>query len=251
MSLTVTNKPADVVFNRYVAEAPTKINMTVDSEGKEGKSHFALTAPGPTAYHDLDFGLNGVGHKFPDLELYYFPYEFSSTNRLPGADLTPVLEKAIRVWKEIATNVIASADKCRSVVIDQGTRLWDVIRIARLGKLTQIPALKYVEVNAEMDDFIQRLHRSPANIIWLHRMKSVYVNNEETDKMERAGYKGIGYDVDVTLLPQYSPKEGFSLTFGPCRTNRALQGTVLRNEEVTFQRVATAMYPTTAEDQWK
>ena len=251
MSLTVTNKASEVQFTRYNAVPPKKINMTVDGAGKEGKTHFSLTSPGPIAYHDFDFGLHGVADKFPDVELYHFPYEFSSTNRLPGASQEPLPDKAAKIWKDFVTNATASTQRCKTVVIDQGTRLWDLLRIARLGKLVQVPAIQYVNVNMEFDDFIQRIHRSPANIVWLHRIKPVYKNNEETDEMERAGYKGVGYDVDVVLLPKYTDKDGFTLTVSDCRVNRTIQGTVLKNEEISFLNVAMKMYPNTSEENWK
>lgn len=252
MSLTVTApKTSEVVFERYVPKAPTKINMTVDGIEKSGKSYFALTAPGPISYHDLDFGLHGVADKFPDIELYHFEYPFSITNRLPGAEASPpLIERSAALWKDLVRDVMASTERCRTVVFDQGTRMWNLLRLARLGKLTQVPALQYVNVNSEFDDFIQRVHRSPANIIWLHRMKPVYEKNEKTALYERAGYDGLGYDVDVVLQPFYDPKAGFTLRIAECRANRKLDGTVLNEAEISFAKVASLIYPNSEERNW-
>jgi hypothetical protein len=249
MSLTVTAPPVE--FKRYQNVPPTKINLTVDAVQKSGKSHFALTAPGPIAYHDFDRGLGGVADKFPDKEIYHFNYVYSATNKLPGSDQAPLAEKAAKVWSEFVRNVLASAESHRSVVIDPGHRVWDLIRLARLGKLTQVPPLQYVAVNAEFTELIQKLHGSPANILWLHRMKPVYVNNEKTNAFERSGYSDIGYDVDTALRTTYDANEGWTVTLDSCRTDKTLEGGKLSGENATFQGVAKTMYPNADENNWR
>lgn len=253
MSLSV--KSPEVKFERYAASPPTKINMTVDSLAKDGKTRFALTAPGPTAYHDFDFGLHGVADKFPDLELYHFPYQFPATLRLPGTEFSSLSEAAGKIWTEFITNVRASVERCRTVVVDTGTKTWDLIRLARLGKLTQVLPVQYTAVNAEYNELIQQLHRSKANIIWLHRLKAKYEDDKKTGEFERSGYNDMAFEVDTVLRLSYDEskkgEEGFRAKIGNCRPNRLLQGTEIVGADISFPKLGAILYPATSEETWK
>ena len=255
MALSVTSgaKP-EVVFTRAVAKPPSKLNLTIDGPEKTWKSHTSLTAPGPIAYHSFENGLHRVIDKFPDKEIYSFEYSFPATLKLPGTELAGLSDASTKVWTEFVTNLRASVERCRSIVIDTGTKAWDLLRIARLGKLTQVMPIQYTAVNQEFNELVQVLHRSPANIIWLHRVKPVYENDKKTGEVVRAGYGDMAFEVDavIRMLPVESknPAEQVQVRFGACGSNRKLSGSVLEGEP-TFATIATAIYPSTNEENWK
>src|SRR5882672_1031716 len=93
-----------VEYVRATAEPPKRLVMSVDSLPKEGKTNFSLTAPGPIASHNLDFGLEGVVEKFPNKEIYEFRYEIPHSAMLPGSEFSAMAEVAQRAWKEFVIN---------------------------------------------------------------------------------------------------------------------------------------------------
>ena len=44
----------------------TRLIVSVEGLEKRGKTHFAMTAPPPIAYFDMDIGAEGVVNKFED-----------------------------------------------------------------------------------------------------------------------------------------------------------------------------------------
>jgi hypothetical protein len=254
MSLSVVSKPTEVQFNRYVAAPPKKLNLSIDSMEKAGKTRFALTAPGPTAYHDFDFGLNGVADKFPDLELYPFDYSFATTLKLPGTASKSITDYASEVWQEFVTNLRASIDRCKTIVIDSGSSAWPLLRLARLGKLTQVMPIQYTAVNQEFQALCQMLHRSDANILWLHRLKEEYKDDKKTGGLVRQGFGDIAFEVDAVMRllvdENKADDSAFTLQFGACRPNRLLQRKEITGTDISFAKVAALMYPSTKESDW-
>ena len=60
---------ADAIRHRLI--------ISVDGHEKQGKSHFALTAPQPIALFDVDTGLEGVVEKFEHTKgIYQNTYRF-------------------------------------------------------------------------------------------------------------------------------------------------------------------------------
>jgi hypothetical protein len=259
MALVV--KPVE--FVPYRSDPPKKINLAIDGVDKSGKTHLALTAPGPIVFHDWDFGLHGVADKFPDKEIYHFEYELTETLALPGTEEQGLSGPAAKVWERYVYNMRASIEKCLptadrpvpgTIITDSASTAWPCLRLARLGKLTEVMPTQYMKVNSEFQTLIQLVHRSPVNVIWLSRLKNVYQGNVKTDQLERDGYNQLGFEVDaVVRLLEDTTKVGesaFTARFGNCRTNRSLQRTELPSD-LTFAKIATTMYPATTEEMWK
>jgi hypothetical protein len=249
----------DVKFTPLQIEAPTKLDLVVEGLDGVGKTFFGLTAPGPVAVHCLEDGMDRALTGFPPamLEklqaagLYKFDYEFPMTRALPGGSDKSLVEACGAVWAEFAVNARASVDKCRTNIMDTGSRAWELLRLARHGKLTQVMPIQYTQVNLEFTELLQVLHRSQANNIWLHRLKPAYEKDKlVAGKYERQGFGDIGYEVDAVLRLTFDEMDGLRLRFGKC-VNRALTGTTIMGaENITFPKVAALIYPSRPEEFW-
>ena len=245
-----------VEYKRATAEPPTRLVMTVDGPAKEGKTNFALTAPGPIAIHDLDLGMEGVIEKFTEKEIYPFRYEVPISTMLPGTEFTSIATAAQAVWKEFVLNFRDSLTKMRTVVVDTGTEAWSLIRLARLGKLTQVLPIQYTATNAEFRQLTQlALSQTACNVIFTHKVKDVYKDDKKTGEVERAGFTELEYDVQTVLKAtrDYTKKgvEQFQLEIQACRANLGASGTRFVGDDCTFAKVASTVYPNTTEDFWK
>lgn len=249
----------DVQFKKAELSSPTKIDLIVEAMDGAGKTFFGLLGPGPVALHDFDNGLHRALQGLTDeqkvkLELYPFEYDFERTLMLPGTDISTGLSKrSADAWEEFVINARASVEKCRTNIIDTGGHVWELLRLARLGKLTQVMPVQYTAVNMEFKELIQALHRSPANNVWIHRLKPAYdaADKKIPNVFERDGYQSMSYEVDAVLRLTYDDMDGLRLRFGKC-ANRSLTGTtVMGADKITFPQIAAMIYPNTDTKYWK
>ena len=163
---------------------------------KNGKTHFALTAPGPICYMNLDSGLEGVVHKFAaEKEIYVSNYETPINLK----DVYPDIDKTVAVWGKFKQDFVSALQSdARTVVIDTATEGYELIRLARLGKLTQVKPFHYALPNYEYKALLDEALKNPKiNVIFLHKQKRKYVNDIWNGEYERAGFGGIEYIVQA------------------------------------------------------
>lgn len=249
--------PKPVEFVRFAAVTPARLIMSVDGLPKEGKTHFTLTAPDPIAIHDFNFGLEGVIERpeFAEKEIYRFEYQVPISARLPGSSFTSLVDPATKIWDEYVRNFRASLEKMKTCIVDTGSEVWDLCRIARLGKLSQVPPVQYTAVNAEFRQLTQlALCQNRCNVIFTHKVKPEYKNDQKTGAMERAGFGDMEYDVQTVLKASRdygkAGVEQFSVEVLSCRANLEASGKRFVGADCTFQKVATAIYPGTTEESW-
>lgn len=223
-----------------------RVVMSLEGMDKTGKTHFALTAPGPIALFNFDIGLEGVIHKFADKEILTSDVQFARTG---DADAW------VQTWedfKRMFTEAIRHPD-VRTVVIDNGTEMWELLRLARLGKLTQVMPHKYTELNTEFRELMRReVFESNKNVIFIHKVKQQWVNDKFTGKYERAGFKDIGYLVQLNALSWWDEDEQeFCLTVMNSRHDPELIGEELRGPMLNFPTLATMIFPGTRTKDWR
>lgn len=248
--------PVEVEFVRAKITPPKRLVLSLEGDPKTGKTNFCLTAPGSIAYHDLDLGLEGVVDKFPEKEVYPFYYDPPVSVALPGSSFAAIAEPARKCWEEFVKNYRASLQKKNSCIVDTASEAWQLCRLARLGKLAQVLPIQYAAVNAEFRQLTQlALTNVECNVIYTHKMKAVYKNEQKTEEKERSGFGEIDYDVQAVLRTGRDfTKQGieqFSITILECRSRMEASGTRFSGRDCTFQKVATAIYPNTTEEDWR
>lgn len=263
-------------FSLATSETMTALIMSICGEEGQGKTHFALSAPGPIALFNTDIGLRGVVEKFADDKTIY-PFtvnvpcerqpDSSSDKRTPGERLS---DDARMEWDRFIIDGVKIAlrnSSIKTVICDTATELWELLRLAHFGKLTEVQSWHYGPCNAEYRNFIKMFFDkddSPIkNLILIHKMKTVYVNNKSTDKREYAGFAGTGHLVQVNgTMTKDTPWEDengnwntgeynfqFNLRKG-CRLNPALDGTYMTGADCIFPFVAFAAVPGSDLSDW-
>jgi hypothetical protein len=239
-----------------------RLVLSVEGRDKDGKSHFSLTAPGPIGVLNMDLGLEGVVHKFArDKKIYVSDYKLPSTTR---GNAKEVAEEADKVWTSLMADYKAALRSFRTVVMDTATEVWELLRLARFGKLVQIMPHNYTIVNSEFREMLRMAYDSDANLILVHKMKAVWVDvpdgkggtkGSKTGEYERAGFSDTGFivqaSVRVSRVPTEAPEDdGFRLQVLTCRQNAQLTRQVLQTPMNTFPFLASMILPETNPEAW-
>ena len=202
---------------------PNRVVLAVDGLDKQGKTHFALTAPKPLVYLDFDIGKEGVLQKAPGREkiITAKPFGFRPTEITWDVDkeadeIKKLMEAAdpelarfrqmyLDALRKPVMEVKGKPIMARSLVIDTGSEGWELIRFCEFGKLTKVMPHHYTQVNSLMRDLVRAAFDSSVNVIWLHKLKAEWKDNAEgkgrkTGVLERSGFEGMAYLVQANLM---------------------------------------------------
>ena len=207
--------------------------LGLDGLEKSGKTHFSLTAPDPIGYISLDIGLEGVIHKFNHKRIQVFEFEIP----LPTPDEAEPVDY-LKLWGEVRRTYQSLLDckSVRSVIVDTGTKLWALNRLARFGKLSNVKPHHYGPVNAEYEGLINKAKSTDKNLILIHQLRDKYVNDKRTDEVERSGFKNTGFEVQANAVSWWDEEEGgFKLKVTDSRHNPKVRGLELSGGMVDFE----------------
>lgn len=242
-------KPKDIGFtNAKERTALNRIILSISGLEKQGKTHFALTAPGPIAVFSTDIGEEGVVDKFMvDKEVHIMDIA-----RI-GEDAA---EKAPAEWDKFKTAYTAclKSKDVRSIIVDTATEIWELLRMARFGRLTQVMPYQYGPVNAEYRDLIREAYTHNKNLILLHKMKPQYINDKRTGEWERNGFSDTGFLVQINAqVYRHEPEDGgeFCIWVKDCRQNPDLAGEEYTGEMCTFPMLAMMALPDVDPGAWE
>lgn len=235
-------------FVKAGSETRKRLIVAVDGLEKCGKNHFAFTAPGPIAVQSFDIGIDGVVQKFQkEKDIYVSERRLE----LPGvlikeAEAQVVSNAAQKAWKEITGDYkdALATKEIRSLIWDTGTEMWEILRLARFGKLTQVMPHHYGPVNAEYRDLLRLAYDGEKHLIILHKMKEAYKNDKPSGEYKRAGMSDTGFLVQVSGRVWKDPGESavpdkFHFTIEECRFNPELEGLDFAGKECCFPMVAS------------
>ena len=225
-----------------------RIIMAVYGLEKQGKTHFALTAPGPIALLSSDVGEEGVIEKFWDnKDIQIFETEKLDEDQADKAD------EAWLKFKAAFRGALRSTE-VRTIIVDTETEVWELIRLARFGRLTQVRPHHYGPVNAEFRSLIRESFEHDKNLILLQKMKAQYVNDKKTGQWERAGFSDLGFLVQVNAqVYRDDVDEGgeFNVYIDTCRQQPELAGELFSGDACNFPFVAMMVKPEADPSSWK
>lgn len=282
--------------------APARLILALDGPDKGGKTHFAATAPRPLVYLDTDVGHEGVVDKAdrPDLIIKPPPFSFRASEVTWEIDeaaksaaimkaAEPELERFRQLYYHALTEPVLAKDgvayKAKTIVIDNASEIWELLRLCYLGKLTQVKPHHYTEVNGLMRDLVRAAYDNDVNVIWIHKLKQEYKEgvdgrNSKSGTMERIGFGDMSYLVQANLLAYRTPSSvkqdavfkwrpgsttielgiagredpqtdlGFKLFMGNCRQDPTAEGEVWFNEQIDFAQVAMRLRPEVDPSEW-
>ncbi len=248
-------------FERVTSELPKRrLIMSIGDLEKDGKTHFALTAPGPIGVIDADRGLEGVAEKFAAAgkEIHMKNYR-----KMPVRTMKDN-EDHIARWDAVEEDyhVLLDDPAIRTIIWDTDTELWEMIRMARFGKLTQIKSHHYGPVNAEFRKLVDEAFDSNKNLILISRYKKQYVKkNTQSDdsvwngKYDAAGFNELASIVQVNLRSRLvRDEDGASvptITVVNCRQNMMMNGEVFEGDDACFSWVAANIIEGTSPEEWE
>lgn len=232
-----------------------RLVVAIDGKEKEGKSHFALTAPGPIAVINTDLGLDGVVQKFSTDKMiiqssYAVDYD-------PGEKTASVIGEADDKWLALRRDYLGALEAgIRTLIVDTATEAWELLRLARFGKLSQVMPHQYTPVNAEFRYLINRAFEFNSNVILIHKLKPVWVEGSDgkgrkTGKFERAGFNDTGYIAHVNCRSYRDKDNEFHLSIENCRQNPELAGMDLETPMNSFPFLASMVFEGTDPSDWE
>jgi len=145
--------------------------------------------------------------------------------------------------------------RCRTIGIDSGKTLYDMIVSAHYGRSTRFSAEKtaWEPPNTEMRTFLESLQ--PKHVIFTTESKEAYLKKESLGYDEPAGYKPIGYEANVLVETKYSIEEGFWIDVRMCQDRAALQGEegqkILMGDMCEFKYLAAQLRTDTSYEDWE
>ncbi len=229
---------------------------------KLGKTHFAMTAPGPIAIVGLDTGTKEVASKFIGTKELICAYHKVTGNTGNRGETQEIASKE---WQTVKDSLITAIrhSKVRSLVVDTGTEVWELCRLAAFGKLEQVLPHHYGPVNKEMRDLVKLAYdRDDLNVIWIHKMKKEYSQNKKGEDSWNGSYAMTGFSdipflVDLTLQHYWAPPtEELPGRFGVrcvgvSRQTPDVVGLELEGDDCNFQTLAMLLYPNVDPAWWQ
>jgi len=183
-------------------EVKARMTAAIIAREKQGKTHLALTAPGPIVVFDADYGLEGVVGKFVDAgkKIYIYRIEMPSQEEKDAGKI------ASEIWDEINALFIdvLRNPEVRTVIFDTASELWEIARLAYFGKLEQVKSHHYGMVNAAFRRFLKKGLDSDKNILLLQKMKAEYLDDKRTGKYEMSGFGDTSHIVQALIYPNHS-----------------------------------------------
>lgn len=241
-----------------------RLVVSVEGREKDGKTSFALSAPDPIAIFNLDTGLEGVIEKVAgDKTLMECEVDYRDA-------INP--NEWIKMWELMKKNYYnAINSNVRTIIMDTASEMWELVRLARFGKLTQVMPHNYGPVNTEFRDMIRAIYKTDKNLILLHKLKDEYINDKKTGKFERAGFKDVVYQVQINIRVWRKPDEdeeprkgrkvmltdniahtgNFGFTIIDCRMDASLAGMEIQEPMNTFAMLGQVVYPDTNPEDWE
>lgn len=219
-------------FSDERAAVPRRLICAVEGLEFSGKTHFALTAPEPIIFFDVDLGTEGVIHKFQDQGKKILVYRIKVPR---GA----AQDTYLTLWVETKSRMQKAYSLTQGTVIwDTETEINELARLAKFGKLTQVMPHDYAKVNREMRDVIDWAYESDMSSIFIRKLKPKWVNNARTSEYEAGGWGDMEYKAQVNLRMTREDGEGgpqFVARIKKCRQNPNVNGEVLRGPFCNFE----------------
>lgn len=215
--------------------SPRRLVCSIEGLEKTGKDHLALTADGPIYLLDFDHNLEGVLPKFSQKkDIYVCTYDYITDSDSQSA--------ALDVWLQFKADYAEGLKSAATVIIDTGTQMWTVARMARFGKVASVPPIAYGPVNTEIKELVQQAKEADGNTIFLHRVKPVYIGKDRTDKYEINGFGEMGFEVQATFRTYRDEDEQFHVRIMECAQNMTIAGVELEGKQIDFNFILDMVF---------
>lgn len=226
-------------FKPPETETPKRLIASIAGREKSGKTHLALTAPPPIIFFDVDIGTEGVVEKFAVSGKEIYIYTVKAPRPADGKPSKESWDLWAAMWEDAKVKLRKAYGVGHgTIIIDTGGELYELNRLARFGKLSQVLPKDYTDVNNEWREVMRWAYESNMNTIFIHKMKPKWVNSARTSEYEVSGFGDIEYMTQINLRTLGATEDG---EFKPkvfikdCRQNMNVSGTELEGDMCDFQ----------------
>jgi hypothetical protein len=233
-----------------------------------GKTHFLLTAPEPVCvFLFSDFGgvekLKRNVPEFKQKDIRWIDFDFNPADF--GEDERS--EKAMEEYNRFLEKYAVALRNFRTVGFDKEDLLWELLRYARLGAMTDKPN-KYYELNNEYRALFHKAAKAGVNLGVIRGMKEKWGMNKQGNLSglginEPRGQKFVSEIVDVVLQHRWDndEREFKTMIAPPSGVNKDDEGPKLRVGDAVkligeefgnydFLQLAMALYPESNPEDW-
>ena len=245
-------------------ENPDFHRLIAYSYGRDatGKTDFALTAPGPIVIFNNDKELGNMPQRrFPGKVIAEVPYFTPPDLKMSDTEMVKKTMKEIIVkFKKQFRSFVKDPD-IRTIVIDNGTKHWAMVRLALFGSLKPgVSSLSYDVANQEMDLLFNYIRQSTKNLIVINQAGKVYTKSKtkkgsdisewDGKTWECSGYSHIAYSPTVGLYHKKT-SDGMEAEIVKCSLNRDLEGFPLSGDDLDFAALGMMIYPESNKEEWR
>ncbi len=211
-----------------------------------GKTHFALSAPGPVYVLDTEFGTMPLLRHFKDKEIYVMEAAVLD----PETDEPDMDESLKKIEAAIATLRELTAG---TIVIDSGSDVWGWLgawteqQARKRGKMTSadtVQRLEWGRANARWRHLILRLMAKPMHFIITAQEQEIYDGSgRPTNTFRPRIQKQTEHMCDIILHIQkvYSPGKVKPDYVAKILKNRFQRGVELEIKDITFDKLCKAL----------
>lgn len=245
-------------YEQLSADAPMAAVVALRGGDGSGKTHFALTAPGPIFVQATDCW--GTRRVSPDVKRdkdirisrYSFnPHQAGKTKNEIGAAATVVWDQFVADYR----NVLQS--KVRTIVWDREDLQWELMRYAAFGAQNDAPK-EYGPLYIEVGSLISEAGAANVNLLILQGLRDKWESQFDPAKGKKVGINtGLRVPdgcnkipdlVDITLDMRWDASQKQFMTLIDKFPNKDYRGEDVPGMD--FGMMATTAYPETGLDDW-
>lgn len=222
-----------------------------------GRTHLALTAPGPIAIFYCSEKVPGLaekvrkatgkrirGHNFDVPQ----PYVVGRDDRNK--------EMAAQAWAKMKAKWTESFTWARTIILDTHTDAWELLRVARFGDIKPGGGrvdTNYGPVNAEFKSLFSPIRRQEeTNIIIIGKTGDEYKDTsgigQKTGKTIPRGMKEVPFMSEVIVRTHHKPGENFRAVIEKGWFNAESETTEFEDDEITFGDIMSLVTGTKAKE---
>lgn len=219
MSRALVTRPSTSVrglqstkFKRTTSTIPQRVIALITGETNTGRTHLALTAPGPIAYQGIEMGDEGVKEQFADskviMESHYIARVIRKLDQTDEKEKKKAQEEASDIYHRFSTEFVAALQSpdIKSIIWDTGTQFGALSQIAAFGRLSKILPRDRVEQKYEFHKLVQLAYAYDKNFLVIAKLGAVWKNNEATSELEPKGMNDVLY-LFPTIVRAYTEIE--------------------------------------------
>lgn len=186
-------------------EPPQQHLVLAFSSTGHGKTTFALDAPGPVAYADIDYrALHAIKRAREERGKVVFYKSVTSvrkTSSLTDDQVKAVGRKSFDEFVKSVEWACKEREKGNvlTLVEDTGSELYQLGLFACMGRTDKIMKRDYGVPRHEFRSLTKLIRQSGLNLVMLCHQKEEYKNDAPTGRMTWAGFEDMGADVDTAV----------------------------------------------------